>query len=98
MPFLLILFGVLFIIVGVNNTQDDLLALLKDDFTPSTGHGFIGWIVAIGAIGAVGYIPRLKPVSNGFLVLVILVLVLANSKGSQGFFQQFQNQVGIPIK
>jgi hypothetical protein len=61
---------------------------------------FFYWIIAIGLIGAVGYVDDLKPISNGFLALVIVVLLLDN----RGFFTQFSaalNQisgtVGTPI-
>lgn len=87
MPYALILAGSLLLVSGVRGTQAELFALLKKDFTGP--NNFAYWIVAIMAIGAVGYVPKLKPVSDSFLVLVIIVLFLHN----KGFFAQFQRQL-----
>jgi hypothetical protein len=87
MPFALLLFGILFVIVGFRDTQSDLLTLVKGDF--SGPNNFIYWVLSLFVIGAVGYIPKFKPISDAFLVLVLLVLFLSN----QGFFTQFLAQV-----
>lgn len=87
MPFILIVAGVVLLIAAVRNTQQDLFLLLAKDFTGK--NNFIYWVLAILIIGAVGYIPRLKPVSDGFLILVILTLFIR--KG--GFFDAFTQQI-----
>jgi len=87
MPFILVSIGILMVVVGYRGTEKDFLALLKGDFT---GQGnFFYWIVSLFVVGAVGYIPRLKPISNAFLVLILLMLVISN----KGFFAQFNRQV-----
>jgi len=88
MPFALVLIGLALLISGVRNTQDDLFTLVKGDFSGS--QSFVFWTVSILVIGSVGYIPRLKPVANAFLVLVIVVLFLSN----RGFFAKFNEQIG----
>jgi hypothetical protein len=93
MPFALIIVGAAFLVAGVRNKQDDLFRLVRNDFTGP--NNFIFWVISILAIGAVGYIPKLKPISDGFLALVILVLILARGNPSNvggGFFQQFTAQ------
>jgi hypothetical protein len=90
MPFVLILAGVVLIIAAVRNTQQDLFFLLAADFTGP--HNFIFWFLSILVIGAIGYIPKAKPLSDGFLILVILVLFVR--KGT-GFFDMFNRQVGL---
>lgn len=84
MPFALLLVGLLLLISGVRNTQDTLFSTVKGDFTGQ--NNFIYWFVAILIIGSVGYIPKLKPISTGFLALVIVVLFLkkGNSTGAGG--------------
>lgn len=89
MPFVLIIAGVVLIISAVRNTQQQLFYLLALDFTGP--HNFIFWFLSILLIGAIGYIPRAKPLSDGFLILVILVLFL---KKGTGFFDMFQRQIG----
>jgi hypothetical protein len=88
MPFALLIVGVFLLVAGVRGTQNTLFALVKGDFTGTDN--FIYWLLAILIIGAIGYIPKLKPISTGFLVLVIVVLFL--SKG--GFFAQFTSAIG----
>lgn len=87
MPFALIVFGAVLLVSSVRNTQADLWKLIQGDFT---GQGnFIYWFLSIMAIGAVGYVEKLKPISNAFLLLVIIVLFLSK----KGFFTQFQAQI-----
>ncbi len=88
MPFVLIIAGVILLIAAIRNSQGDLFTLLAGDFTGP--NNFIFWFVSILIIGAIGYIPRMKPISDGFLILVILVLFLR--KGT-GFFDQFNAQI-----
>lgn len=96
MPFALLIIGVWLLIAGVRNTAGPvsqpgtLFALLHGDFTGPDNFAY--WFIAIVLIGAIGYIPKLKPVSVGFLTLILVVLFLkkGNSSGiGGGFFQQF---------
>lgn len=95
MPFVLVIIGATFLVAAVRNTQSSLTTLLHGDFT---GQGnFLYWLVAIFIIGAVGYVPRFKPFSVAFLVLVILVLLLTRGNPnttSGGFFTKFSQALG----
>lgn len=89
MPFVIIAIGITLLVSAVRGTQDDLYALLKNDLW---GKGsYAPWIISILAIGAVGYYRPLKPVTDAFLLLVIIVLFLSNG----GFFDKFISQTGI---
>jgi hypothetical protein len=88
MPFILIMFGVLLILVGYQGTQVQFFGLLKGDFTGSGN--FVYWVVSILIIGGIGYVPKLKSLSDSFLVLVLLVLFISH----KGFFAQFNQQIG----
>lgn len=88
MPFALVIIGLALLVSGVRNTQGDLFELVKGDFSGSGN--FVFWTVSILIIGSVGYIPRLKPVANSFLILVIVVLFISN----RGFFAKFNEQIG----
>lgn len=88
MPFVLIIAGTVLLVAATRNTQATLYQLLVGDFTGP--NNFVYWFLSIIVIGAIGYVPRLKPLSEGFMILVILVLFL--SKGT-GFFDQFQAQI-----
>jgi uncharacterized membrane protein HdeD (DUF308 family) len=92
MPFVLALFGAVLLVVGFRGTHREFFELLKNDFTGP--HSFQNWVLSILVVGAVGYIPRLKPISDAFLLLILIVLFLSN----QGFFSQFQAQIAQPAQ
>jgi hypothetical protein len=89
MPILFGLFGIVLIVAGVRgaitNGNPSLVSLVKDDFTGNDP--FWKWMLAILLIGAIGYIPDMRPISRGFMALVIVVFVLDN----QGVFTQLTN-------
>lgn len=90
MPFAFLIVGVVLVVSGVKGQSQQLLTLVKGDLQGT--NGYLYWLVAILAIGAVGYIPGFKPISNAFLILVLIVLVLKEgnpANGNGGFFQQF---------
>lgn len=89
MPFALLFIGILLIVVAVRDKQGPFLATLGSEFS---GPGnFFYWVIALAVIGAIGYIPKAKPVSDAFLVLILLALVLTAGRSSArggGVFQQ----------
>lgn len=97
MSFALLIVGAWLLIATARGSQAQLFNLLKGDFTGP--NNFVYWFLAVIIVGAVGYVPRLKQVSDMFLALIIIVLVLkrgaSNSlfpflgSGGGGFFQQF---------
>lgn len=92
MPLFLILIGLILVISGAKGTTKELASLLKDDFAPTDSNVSFGvWIIAIVMVGALGYIPKLKPLSNAFLVLLFVGLMLSN----RGFFAQFSRATKI---
>lgn len=95
MPLALLLLGVLFLTAAVRGNKcngqqcsDVLFQTIKDDFTGP--NNFIYWGISLFIIGAAGYYKPLKPLSNAFLFLVIMVLFLSN----RGFFVKFMEQIG----
>jgi|ERR1700733_221540 len=87
MPLFFLAVAIAAIVTGLRGTQGQLLTLLKSDFTTSNNFGI--WILAIVAVGSLGYVPGLKTISNGLLILVVVVLLLSN----KGFFSQFSSAV-----
>lgn len=95
MAFALLIIGITLIVSAVRNTVTDLITLIKGDFS---GQGnFLYWIAALLLVGAVGYIPRLKPISDGLLVAIVLAVLLSrgNPKGSYNFFGKFTQALGV---
>lgn len=89
MPLFLLIVGLVLVVTGFRGTTEALGQQIAEDFS---GEGnFTAWVVAILFIGALGYIPGFRPVSNGLLVLLILVILLADQKDNQGFFNKFSD-------
>jgi len=95
MPLLFLIVGVMFLTAAVRGKEqtDELLTLLKRDFTGP--NNFIIWSFAVGIVAGFGYIPKLKQLSNVFLALVLLAIVLRNAgpDGSKNFFTSFYKQI-----
>jgi len=89
MPFIVFLFAAVLIFAGLRGQTSNLAKLLANDFTGT--NSFAKWMFAIFVIGAIGYVPRLKPVSDAFLGLVIIVILLVNDKNGSGFFTNVSN-------
>lgn len=93
MPFAFVIFGLAFIITGVNNTYAQLGTQIKSDFTGKKS--FLGYIVALGAVGALGYINDFRKFSHYFMALILISIILANG----GFFAKFTEAVnGTPVQ
>lgn len=89
MPFVILIAGIVLVVASVRDKQNDLFALLKGEFSGS--HSFMPWIVSLVLIGGLGYVKAIKPVTDAFLLLLIIVLFLSNG----GFFAKLNNQLGI---
>lgn len=87
MPLALLVIGVVFLAAAIRGTHRDLFDVLKDDFTGP--NNFILWGLALFIIGAVGYYKPLRPLSNSFMVLVVVMLFLSH----EGFISRFMQQV-----
>ena len=91
MPFALLIIGILLVVSAVQNTHCILVKQIAKDFS---GPGnFFYWVVALIALGAIGYIPKLKPISDGLLIAIVIGLIV--SRGNPNFpgggvFQQLQ--------
>jgi hypothetical protein len=83
MPFVLLFVGIILLVSALRGTSSALFATLKSDFTGSGNYFY--WVMAILAVGSIGYVKKLQPISDAFLVLLLVVLTLSN----KGFFAQF---------
>lgn len=95
MSFALLIIGLMLVTVAVRNTQDTFVKLVKGDFSGPAN--FFWWVAALLIIGFIGYVPKLRPLSDGLLVLILLALVLSRGKPTNtggGFF----NQVVLALK
>jgi len=88
MPYALIAIGVAMVVTGVQNTYAALGAQLQSD-----GVAFLKWGVAIGMVGAAGYVQDLRQLSRAFLGLILISMILSNSKTGAGFFGNLKNAI-----
>jgi len=89
MPVFLFISSLVLIVSAIKGKQKDLFALLKDDFTGD--RNFTVFVFSIGLLCAIGSVDRLKPVSNAFLALLLLAIVLAN--GRKNLFGNMLDQI-----
>jgi hypothetical protein len=85
MAFVLLFVGIALVISAIQGTLSQLGSLLKGDLT---GKGnFLFWLVCILVVGSVGYVQRFRVLSDTFMALLIIVIVIANQNGN-GFFSK----------
>lgn len=89
MPFVTLVIGLALVISAVRDKQSEMFSLIKGDFTGA--NSFAPWVISLLVIGGLGYVKAIKPITDAFLVLVILVLFISNG----GFFQKFTQQTGL---
>jgi len=85
-----LLIGLVLIIVGFRGETDKFVSTVREDFTGQPN--FLYWVVAVFAIGSLGAIKPLRPISDGFFVLILVVLILSN----RGFFGELTRQINAP--
>ena len=88
MPYALIAIGVIMMVTGVQNTYSAMASQLQTD-----GVAFLKWMIAFGVIGGVGYVQDLQNLSRMFMTLMIIAVLLSNSKTGLGFFGNLQNAI-----
>jgi hypothetical protein len=93
MPFVFLIAGLVLVVAGVREKSQDLTNLLLEDFRGP--NNFFYWVLAILAIGALGYVQDLRSFSRGLMSLILLVLILTESKqgGGGGLFPQLESAV-----
>lgn len=91
MPFFLLAIGFIALVAAIRGNQDDLLTVIKSDLTGP--NNFFLWIAAVVLIVALGQIKSLRGISDAFLGLVILVIIVANNKNGKNILESFVSQV-----
>lgn len=86
MGLIFIFVGIVVLAVAYQGTENQFLTLLKGDFTGS--NNFAIWALAIIIVGALGAVPEVGELSDWFLALIIISLLLSHS----GFFAQLLAQ------
>lgn len=83
--------GMLFIISAWKDKQSDLFALLQEDFTGQDN--FFFWVLAIIILVSIGTFKPIRPITDAFLGLIVLVIVIAPYKNGRDLFAEFTAQI-----
>jgi hypothetical protein len=95
MPFVLLFLGIGLLVIAVRGTQGTALQLLESEFT---GKGsFAVWVIAIVILASIGYIKPLRPLADGFIVLLLVAIVIAAQKSGKNLFASFNDQLRNPV-
>ena len=87
MPFVLIIIGAYLLVCALRGSENALGLLLKGDFTGQSN--FVYWLVAVLIVGSIGYVPAFRKISDLFLVLLVIVLLISD----KGFFAKITSAI-----
>ena len=73
MPLFALFIGAILVAAAIRDTQGTLFEALGTDIP-----AYVVWATAIIVVGSIGFIPGLKPISRGLIVLILVVLILRN--------------------
>lgn len=91
MPIGFLFVGVMFIVLAYRGTIGDFEKLLVGTFTGA--QSFVVWVSAILILGLLGFFKPIRPITDAFIGLIILVIILKNS----GLFAQFNQALRSPV-
>jgi hypothetical protein len=88
MPILAILLGIVAIDLAFRGTEEEFAQQIAKDFE---GGDFWSWLGAIIIVGVVGYYAPARKVSDLFIALIVISLVLRNGNVFSQFFQDIEH-------
>lgn len=91
MAWAFIFIGAIFLIAAWKKKHPELFSLIKDDFT-GTGN-FVYWVMAIVFLVALGTFKPIRPVTDAFLGLVILIIIIAPYRNGRDIFSELRAQI-----
>lgn len=91
MPFFLLIAGIILIVAAYRKKHGELFALIKEDFFGD--NNFVMWSLSIVLLISLGYVKQLKPITDAFLVLIILVIIVRNYRDNKDILSMFIEQV-----
>lgn len=92
MAFPLLFIGIILFVTGVTGETEKFSETVKADLQgDGTSAPFAVWVFAVLAIAFIGAYRPLRPLSDGFLSLVVLVFVLSNA----GLIGEFTRAFGV---
>lgn len=93
MPFFLLFAGIILLVVVIrgSDTTTQFVNLLKSDF--SGQDNFFVWVLAFIFLIALGYWKTIRPITDTFLVLIIIVIFIAAYEKHNDLISSFMSQI-----
>ena len=95
MPFVFLLIGAGLLVVVVQGNARAATKLLSSEF--SGQKSFVPWVSALVILCALGYIKTVRPITDSFVGLIILVMIIVAETNGQNFFASFNQQIRNPV-
>lgn len=92
MPFVFAILALLFLVVAIRGTEQDMFALVKSEFWGT--NSFVPWAAAIVILGSIGYAKPIRPITDAMIGLILLAILLGNGGG---VFAQFNAALKNPV-
>ena len=81
-----LIIGLIVLVAAIRGKQTDLWNLVRSDFTGS--NNFFYWVLAVILLVALGTFKPIRPITDAFLGLIILVILIGNKDLVGSFTQQ----------
>lgn len=95
MPFVFLLIGAGLLVVVVQGNARAATKLLSSEFGGK--NSFVPWVSALVILCALGYIKAVRPITDAFVGLIILVMIIVAETNGQNFFASFNKQIRNPV-
>lgn len=83
--------GIILLVTVIRGNQNELVELLKSDFS---GQGnFIIWVLVFVVLVALGNWKTIRPITDAFIGLIIVVIFLAAYRDRKDLFSSFVSQL-----
>lgn len=86
MAWAFLIIGLIVLVAAIRGKQTDLWNLVRSDFTGS--NNFFYWVLAVILLVALGTFKPIRPITDAFLGLIILVILIGNKDLVGSFTQQ----------
>ena len=86
MAWAFLIIGLIVLVAAIRGKQTDLWNLIRSDFTGS--NNFFYWVLAVILLVALGTFKPIRPITDAFLGLIILVILIGNKDLVGSFTQQ----------
>lgn len=93
MPIGVLIMGLAMLISGINDTQEELSAMLANDLTGDKS--FTPWLASIILVGSLGMYKPIRPITDGFMALILVQLLLSSQPSLKSLTEAFKGGLNV---